>query len=301
MSKKFTYGAKPLKKDLRDRLYHRHVLLGATGAESIPSTPYRASGTVSDRDQGTSNFCTNYGVVAMAEREDSEAYSREYNAKCESEMLGYDMASQGCDMRTALSVPVKYGLLLQNLAPFSWKDKGDQFAADPTNWPGISDTQAAPYKHPAFTWIVPNNGMDYFDACRSVLFDKRPNGSLVTATPWFASWENPPTNGILPMPLPGEQPSGWHCSEEFGQDIVDGQLVIVDNSWQGENFGVRGEVYFTRAVFNYAMSFQGAAAGTLDKIDPDAISPVQKKVLGLLQQVLVLLQKMLGIIKAQNQ
>lgn len=272
------HGLLPLKTDLRDKSYQRHVLFGAPSLTSLP-LDYLASGTVSDIDQGQSQFCTDYTTVALAERQDSKAYSREYHAQSESRILGYNMATRGCDLRTAFKVAVEYGFLEKARAPLDWKRDGASIAADPRRWwPGL-DQEAQPNAHPGYTWIT--GPYDKFDSVRAAIYAKAPNGSISAGTPWFDEWEHPGLDGILPMPTGA--PSGFHNHELIGWTTLNGIPYVISNSWQGPDFGLQGVVLFSREVLNYALTYSGAAAATLDAIDPDQVKGLQHRILSLMQ------------------
>ena len=282
-------GLQPLKTDLRDRSYRRHVLFGAPSLAQLPRV-YRASGSVSDDQQLTSEFCTDYTTVAIAEREDGKAYSREFHAKNESVLLGYNMAGRGCDLRTALKVAVEYGFLEKSLSPIDWKRDGEAFAADPANWPASLDAKAQPHAHPGYSWIT--GPYDRFDSVRAALWDKAPCGSISAGTPWFDSFEETGPDGIAKMPA--GRPSAYHNHEILGWTEIKGAPHLISNSWQGDAFGNGGALYFSREVFNFIATYSGAALAALDDIDPDQVSGLNRRILSLMQILVDMYQSILA-------
>lgn len=283
-------GLQPLKLDLRDKAYQRHKLFGASKPIEWP-LEYRVTGQISDNHQGGSQLCTCYATVAMAEREDGNSYSREFHAKCESKILGRNMATTGADLRTALDVSRQYGFLLKQEAPFDWKTVGDEFAAEPKNWPQSLDKEAQENAHPGYTWVVPNNGLDYFDALRGALFDKKPYGSISVGIPWFREFQTVGSNGILSHPFSNSY--SYHDIEIIGWHWINGVCYLVANPWEGSMFADGGVVYISRDTMNYLLSFSGTAAATLDTIDSNKVNNLQRRVLSLLQMLIDLLQRKL--------
>jgi hypothetical protein len=278
-------GLKPLPLDLRDKAYQRHLIFGAPSLSQLP-TEYTAGGTVSDINQlngkyGGSSYCTDFSTVALAEREDGQAYSREYHAQKESHIQNRNIEqSGGTDLRTAFRVATEYGFLPQSLAPFSWRDVGAIDAADPAKWDLSLDATAQQNAHPGFTWIT--GPYDYFDSVRAALWDKRDkNGTVSAGIPWYSEWETVEQDGVLPTPT--KPPTTLHDTELFGWVIKNGRTYLKVNSWQGESYGDKGIVYLSRDILNAALTYSGAAAGCLDPIDPTQVNNLYKRLLTILQ------------------
>lgn len=76
-------------------------------------------------------------------------------------------------------------------------------------------------------------------------------GPLILATPWYASWFHPATNGLIPAPSGGIV--GGHAIIAWGWD--DRLGLLLRNSW-GANWGMKGSCYLpfsaaTGIVWNY--------------------------------------------------
>lgn len=117
--------------------------------------------------------------------------------------------------------------------------------------------------------------VDYFDSFRVAQItginvnEKR---SITWGTPWFPSWENAARSGqlIMPMPTLAELQSvssmPWHNSVLDGWSnrvpVAPGRELYRNKSWQGNQIGDRGFLYFPREVINTVMSISGTVAFT---------------------------------------
>lgn len=119
--------------------------------------------------------------------------------------------------------------------------------------------------------IVASGALDYFDSFRLAQLmgvNVGENRSITWCTPWFPSWEAAALAGksVMPSPTIAELASiatmPWHNSKLDGWTSVNGGWVYRDKSWQGNQVGDKGFLYFPRDVINLVMGITGTAAFT---------------------------------------
>lgn len=118
-----------------------------------------------------------------------------------------------------------------------------------------------------------SSGLDYFDAIRYAMlqggFEKR---SVSWGTPWFHEWQEEAIRGHKIMPMPDLRLSdavGWHNSKFSGWVTINGVPYLKNKSWQGEDVGENGWIYFPREVVNAVMTVRGTCAFTASNYDGD--------------------------------
>lgn len=89
-------------------------------------------------------------------------------------------------------------------------------------------------------------------------------------TPWFDSWQKAAFQGQAIMPMPTKEELDaihadnnafpWHNSVLDGFTSKNGVLLYRDKSWQGNQVGDRGFLYFPREVINMVMTIPGTVA-----------------------------------------
>lgn len=117
--------------------------------------------------------------------------------------------------------------------------------------------------------------IDDFDAVRIALWinqaEKRP---VSVGSWWYPEFENP-VNGSAQLPsfntnyatLHNHMITGWRT-------LADGTIELEDISWQGMDYGQRGLVYFSRAIFNALMAQPYTGAYTVTKNDSTSPVPI---------------------------
>lgn len=251
-------GTKPTKIDYRDRDFH--LSFGTTTPQFPPEYFCDAGLTMYDQNADGQPFgCTNYSSADLA-----TDLNKEIHNPFDLEAVTHANQKGGYDIRQSL------------------------LAAKSLGWiEGFYNIKA----------YFPN---DFFDAFRTAqlsgLAEKR---SITWGTPWFPSWEaaivgnyivkeadgsytqkaGAPKQMVMPMPLDIELQQirsnlasfGWHDSKLDGWTTKEGKLVYRDKSWQGENIGENGFIYFPREVINTVMSIGGTVGFTATNMAPDKV------------------------------
>lgn len=108
--------------------------------------------------------------------------------------------------------------------------------------------------------------LDYFDTIRYAMTAGIPEKRSVSwGTPWYLEWENAAQNKNPIMPAPKDyNPVGlaWHNSKFSGWRTINGVVFLINKSWQGDQVGDRGWLYFSREVVNATMAIPGTVAYT---------------------------------------
>lgn len=127
------------------------------------------------------------------------------------------------------------------------------------------------------TWffkVEPHRPLDAFDSIRyAMLCGGTEKRSVTIGTPWYEEFEGGIRNQdgtytlqelvdpILPAPYfvdPMTIP--WHNHVIVGWKTINGSPYLVSKSWQGELYGDKGYVYFSRSLTNSLMAIPGTCA-----------------------------------------
>lgn len=244
-------GLKPyFKKSKKDFSFHRTF-----GSTNIFSDFFSLDKQIGDDFQGQTNECTAYTVTDNANNQDGVEYSPDYQMQKTYEL---DNASvfDGADIKTALSVPVVFGLLTKPLAPLSWQTVGEQTAVNPMNWPISLDVEAAKNKKQAYFMLEENT--NWFDSIRSAIIMR--NTPIALATPWYVEYNYVGKDGILPS---GKAIESWHSTSLVGWDTFNGIPFLICKPHLGKNYGKNGYCYFSQSEIEKIMSISGSAAGVI--------------------------------------
>lgn len=204
---------------------------------------------------GRPEACTAYTHTDIASNEDGVNYDDvDFTYKNTLLMMDAPYGSP-CDMMTALKATTVYGVKSKEMS--------------------VSDAlknRRAPY------FIVrPLNG-SYFDGLVSAMWVKQ--GCLSIANPWFRDFEFP-SLGIPPSPSHWDDLSqvSWHDWEACGVTIIGGAKYIVCKSWQGNAYGDKGYIYFSRNQIDQLLSIKGSGAFGQKHASPEDIQTVQMTLL----------------------
>lgn len=103
--------------------------------------------------------------------------------------------------------------------------------------------------------------IDHFDALRLALMEGITEHRVVsTGTPWYYEFETIDANGILPMPKDINNPISWHNHDWLGFITISGIPYLMNESHQGDKYGDKGLVYWSRELTNAVMSVYGSVA-----------------------------------------
>lgn len=227
---------------------------------ALPALPYGCTGETQSR------FVTNEDKLLA-----DPQYT--YDATCEMEGHAPD---QGCDIRNSA----------KSLTVYGYRRDGD------------TPAQSLARKRGAFFVIDLVPGRDWFDSFRLAMRGNQKSISI--GTPWFREWATVDVTGLLTSLFvydgnPADY--GWHNHLITGEKTVNGEPTLIDYSWQGENYGDAGVVYFDRATFNKAFDIYGTIGVTPGPV----VTPAQVQYVEatIYQQILIYLNAILAIIGKQ--
>lgn len=262
----FFTGVKPVRKDHRDLSYAR--TFGAT--VNLPSEiDLDFLKSVPDQNaDGLPYGCTGYTQTDLCADEDRILYEPQYTYDQTRIMECTLGLAVGCDVRNSLKSTIVYGVLPE----------------------GTADRSLAPsHRRGAYYNVIDSPDLDAFDDVRSALLTNK--RTVSAATPWFDNWLDAPRSGVLPAP---GRVISYHNWKICGWKLVAGQPHLIGKPWQGHQFGDKGYVYLSRAVFNVVMAMPGSACFTLRKAAPGDYARIKLTMLEtLLSYYRMLLAKLL--------
>lgn len=250
------YGWIPDHPDPRDRLYNLEAPIRRAHQLPRKIAPLTDTIPVPRWNQAQLGSCTGHGIVralayeavkqgeplklAAGRMDDNTpgdaGYSRLFVYYEERRIEGTIGTDSGGQIRDGIKVVATEGAPLEQLWPYDVS----QFAVKPSP----AAYKAAP-AHEAVQYrrIVPDGpGAPVHTALANgqvVVF-----GFIVPASFEDGTWD-PSSGDPLPLPAPGEQFVGGHCTVIVGYDL-DRKLFVVDNSW-GEDWGIAGRFNMTQA------------------------------------------------------
>lgn len=283
-------GIKPHLLDRRDHALHATFpQFGAVPPGDLPILIYNYDAGLSMPNQNALDQrftpalppipfgCTGECSTDLCGDEDKAIYDPQYTYDRTCDIEGHDYTS-GCDIRNSMKSLTIYGLR---------KD-------------GETQLQAQARKRGKYFTIDKLVGRDWFDSFRLALRGNK--RSISVGTPWFIEWAsgNLGSDGLLTSQFiyngnPSEY--DWHDTKVSGEDLVNGEPVLMVKSWQGPNIGDRGWVKWDRATFNRAYDIYGTFSATPGM--PVSAADIQYVKLTILQQALTFVNAILAIIGKQ--
>lgn len=143
---------------------------------------------------------------------------------------------------------------------------------------GETDADALGHRRAPYFEVHPDNTHDWYDAVLSAVYSNQRPVSLGTA--WNMFIENVKDDGIQRY-----APVSWtggHAHNIIGKKTIDGVEYLIDDTWNGEDWGDHGLCYWDRAHFNQLMSVRGTDALTNRPAEPGDIQTVELTILQLL-------------------
>jgi hypothetical protein len=212
--------------------------------ENVPLTDFIVAIPKGIKNQGNSDLCSGYAVTAVSVDQEGVELLPEYQFYKTKKISG-DMEGWGADLRDACKSVVKYGSLP---AQGYEKIKGlsrSRVVSDET-WEDAMDGIANLYKKETYFSIT--GKYDTFDNIRLALWENIDRkSSIVTVAKWRTEWLYA-EGGIIPESY-GNNGFG-HAFKIFGQKNINGQLYLVAQLSQGEEYGDKGIFYLSRSVVN---------------------------------------------------
>jgi len=248
-------GTRPIKRIPRKQF---HVLAG--GTLDVPDFNLDSGVLMQDQDaDGAPTECTGYGVTDDLYDINKIEYTPDFQYASTLFLEGVKPSTGGADPLVAMQSAVVFGSLQKSQANISAKTDGELFIANWENWQPFLKTSAFASKRP----VDVRNALGFTDSFTSII-SAAWNGdvSVHLTTPWYNEWQNPPENGVLPMPANPSNVDGlpWHFHSIKGKKTVNGSPLAIDKSWQGSGVGDNGLLYFTPQVLNAVLEVPGTSA-----------------------------------------
>jgi hypothetical protein len=272
------HGTSPTSLDKRDYSYHGTFRkYGAVGAPVFADI-FSVDIGKTMQDQNAEGFpfgCTGYTQSDNKGDEDDSIYRPDYTYLKTCQMEGHP-PDQGCDIRASLKSTVVYGT-----------QRIDE----------TTDQEAEQHRGGPIFNVYDDGGLDWFDGIRIAVSGRGKGASM--GTPWFPSWEHLGADGIVPMPTEDElykastdpDSLAWHNYSCKGWTTISGKPYLRIKSWQGKNYGDHGWCYMSRELVNKIIEIRGSVVFIQGHPDGN-INTIK---LGILEQILVFLYRILGI------
>lgn len=265
-------GTNPVALDKEDLSYHgSYRKFGAIAKPEIPIFSVDTGKVMWDQEQADPpafNTALPFGCTGMTLTDLNvdvygEIFKPEYSYFKTCYMEGHP-TNQGCDIRTALKSSQVYGL--QQLSE-------------------NSDIEAEQHRGGKYFNIYDDGGLDWYDGILTGIYEQKVGASL--GSPWFSSWSNIGSDGILPMPTANElkqareapQTLGWHNWAAKGQYKEGNDFFIETKSHQGKNYGNKGFSYLPREVANEVFEIRGSAVYIQPKYAPQDLATIKLAIL----------------------
>lgn len=272
-------GVRPVELDKRDEKFHKHygvVRLGGVAAVGSGLPDFDLGAHIENPDQNVDNApteCTGYTQAHNAGDEDGCIYSKDFSYAAAFMISGEAPSTAGADIRDSLKGVVALGLLRQEAAPFTAKEKGELFCANWTNWKAIA-FKALPNVRARY-WSVLGAG-DPWDSILSAMWlkyqlaqqeGKKAAGGMSIVSPWYPEWSGAGSDGLVPDADMTVNPlqMNWHNWTIEAKVTIGGIEYVKALTWQGDGFGDKGYSYYTRAQINAIFSIPRTGAFTTAK------------------------------------
>lgn len=259
-------GLLPLPKDERD--FSHFQTFGCPAVNDLPTRDFLVSVPLELKDQDInyqSDFCAAYGASELAEFEDQVIFCPEWTFAFAKYLLslksGPQVISQfGLNLRDVCSSALesnKGGFLPRFDDPFKCNTEdrpARDFIATYSNWPAYLRNIAQKYAKAAYYAVDgPHDTFDNFRACLWKNLSER--RGILTGCYWRTSW-NYLADGIVPKLY--EQGGTAHAFNFIGQKTINGEIHLVAQLSDGDDFGDHGLFYFSRETVNKEFSIFGA-------------------------------------------
>lgn len=281
------FGLEPLPHDDRDFVFG--TVFGDTPLDELPEE-FFIQAMVEVKDQGRSDFCTNYASSAASEDQEGVILNPEYGMMKTRSIDGRPLDQWGANLRDAMKVGVNFGFLEQELYPHHDKraDEDRAFLLNPANWDAELDMHAFDHRKNSF-FRVDQGSYDVFDNMRSALYANREkNCSIVTGSMWRPGWSKA-KNGVIPKAA--KTGGSGHAFKIFGWN----KIGLVGQLSNGKGEGDSGVFYFPREVVNREFTYGSFMFNDMPKVEAEHLNHNKIKVtdarmvriLKMLRQILI--------------
>lgn len=260
-------GVKPIPhKD--HRTYDFHRTFGAPTQIVVNEFDLDPGFTMPNQNaDGYPNGCTGYTQADCATDQDKIVYNPVYTYKM-TLMMDDQEVGEPCSVLTSLKSTTVYGLMRKD----------------------IVDDPALHRRAPYF--IIRRLNGSHFDGIVSAMWTKLVSVSV--ATPWPPSINNAGPDGIVTITdWPLDFTSG-HNYKICGVKKIRGVDYLRVKSWQGENVGDKGWLYFDKATIDRLLAYRGAGAFANVHAEPGDIRVVQMTIMETIISYMRLFIKKIG-------
>lgn len=200
------------------------------------------------KNQRNSDFCSQFMSCGMNGLEEGTSLSPEW-AFAVSKQLSGDPDAFGQDLRTALSVHVKYGAIEAKDCPYTVDNKDTAFLRRITNYPSLFVKAT---EHIKKSYVKVTGNFDAFDNIRSTIWKYRAEKRGV-GTGFIFGWD---TDDKILDTIP--RSGGGHAMYYAGWTTIKNiPYLVVVNSY-GKEAGDQGTHLVSREVANYFEAIYGA-------------------------------------------
>ena len=268
----------PATKDRRDWVY-------TAPTSALPPTLGRAAKYL--KDQGTTNECGGHAVASAIGWQTNKDMSADWQYAQIEEIIG-KVNTKGVDPRSAMKSGLIYGALPQELAPFTWQQKGEAYISDWRNWPATLKEIAKQNVRAGYFKVTGDR--DPYDNIKQVLYNEFPNNTVVNAfSRWYTEF-NTPQNGIIPYPI---NFYAYHAYIFIDWKTINGTEYLVAQLSSGPTFGDKGLLYFSREIVNRLFHDPDASLYIYKVPNPQDIQSLMLQKLTLLELLVELYRKLL--------
>jgi len=248
MEKRFIkqFGLRPLKKDSRD--FKLSAVLKLPPLEELPDEFELEPLEI--KNQLETDYCTQMAACGASELQEGIELSPEW-AFAVSKMISGDPEEFGQDLRTAIKVHTKFGVIEKGQAPYSL-EAGDEDSKMRyiNNWPKELFDKALGHKKQSYFKL--DGQYDYFDDIRAFLWMNRAKKQVPVIG---VEWNWPLDMKVMETSF---APGGGHALYARGWKQINGEPhLIIQNSY-GPEAGDNGKHYFSREIINQFVEKYGA-------------------------------------------
>ncbi|MFN3658162.1 MAG: hypothetical protein ACK4UO_12975 [Pseudolabrys sp.] len=265
------HGLQPLTPDKRDKRYFFHRNFGAAKLSGLPDYFSCDAGLTmpNQHEDNAPTECTAYTVADLGTDQDGVLYSPDYTFAQTLRLQGAKPNQQGADLRMGLKSAIAFGLLRKESAPFTAKEKGQEFIANWLVWPRALELEAIKNAKAAYYGCTTGPYDAFGNICSALWINRDKKMGAAIGTPWLPEWSRVGPDGIIP---PGAEISKhraeslpWHAWKIAGWATFNGEPYLIGKTWQGPNVGDHGFLYFDRDTINRVLAVEGTGAFTISE------------------------------------
>lgn len=194
------------------------------------------------------NGCTGFAVSGVAEADLKQRVNPRYTYD-KTLLIQNGQEGDECTLQDAYKSGTIYGVQLK----------------------GETETDAETHRRGPYFEVHPDSSHDWFDSIMSAVFtNQRP---VSVGTTWPIYFENIGSDGIQYY-----KPVSWvggHAHNFIGKKTINGVEYLIDDSWNGPEWGDNGLCYFSREIVNAMMAIRGSDALTNRPAQPGDIQTVK--------------------------